>query len=525
MGLDLATIVSAAATEGTRIAVRLQSHTVRSSQLRRSPGEKMSRRNRREFLEDSMLAAAAAVSTGPAGNLLAGQAPGPASQQERLGVAIVGVRGRGASHIGALAGRRGIEVLYVSDVDAKVGQRRAKEVEKRQGRRPQFVADMRRALDDPRVDVVTIATPNHLHALHAIWSLRAGKDVYLEKPASHNILEGQQLVEEAQRSGRICQVGMQCRSNPGMMAAIRYVQTGSLGLVSSARGLCYKRRTAQRGAVVEQPPPHVDYDLWLGPAPLAAVDRQRFHHDWHWQWEYGNGELGNQGVHQLDIARWGLGQDGLCQRVLSYGGRFDADDNGQTANTQVVLYDFENSTLVFEVRGLPTPAYRKAKVGVIFEGTSGYLVMHGYDRGAAFDDEGNKVREFRGGGDHFGNFLRAVRARDSRVLTASIEEGHISSALCHLGNISYRLGAKSTIAGLRRRVSEFDDSVDHQETLNRMLTHLRKNKVDLRSNRLWAGKTLCWDAEAECFAGDAQANALLTRSYRSPYTVFPASDA
>ncbi|GIW94741.1 MAG: NADH-dependent dehydrogenase [Pirellulaceae bacterium] len=480
-------------------------------------------RNRREFLEDSMFATAAALAASAVPAVAAAQQQS-SSPNERLGVVVMGVRGRGGSHIGAFAGRKDTEVLYICDVDRDIGQKRAEEVARRQGRKPQFIEDIRQALEDKNVDIVSIATPNHWHALASIWAIQAGKDVYVEKPVSHNVSEGRRIVQAARKYGRICQTGTQCRSNPGMRAAIEYVRSGKLGAVKVARGLCYKRRPSIGPRGNYQPPASVNYDLWLGPAPLAPVTRPQFHYDWHWQWDYGNGDLGNQGIHQMDIARWGLGVDQLSRRVLSYGGRFGYVDAGETANTQVVIHDYGDRTLVFEVRGLETDALRGAKVGVIFECEKGYLVIPSYDSGTAFDLDGNVIEKFSGGADHFENFLVAVRSRKAADLTADIEEGHLSSALCHMGNISYRLGTTMSVEEAKRHLSDIRCHDNVQETFDRTLKHLADNKVELASLQITVGPNLDFDPQTETFRSSREANAMLTRDYRRPFVVPPAEE-
>lgn len=466
-----------------------------------------------------MFATAAAVAAGSGAAMLAGETTQSRSPNEKLGVAVMGVKGRGGSHISAFAGRRDTEILYVCDVDAAIGDKRAKEIEKRQGRLPKVEQDVRKVLEDRRVDIVSIATPNHWHALAAIWSIQAGKDVYVEKPISHNVSEGRRVVEAAEKHRRICQTGTQCRSNPGMIAAMKHLHEGRIGNVRVARGLCYKRRGAIGPAGVYEPPASVDYDLWLGPAPVAPLARPQFHYDWHWQWPYGNGDLGNQGIHQMDIARWGLGANELCRGVLCYGGRFGREDAGDTPNTQVVVHDYGDAALVFEVRGLNTDAYKDAKVGVIFEGTEGYLVMTSYSSGAAFDLDGQKVAEFQGGGDHFENFVKAVRSRRTGDLNANALEGHLSSALCHLGNVSYRLGEGVTAAELASRLDGLNTTHNAKDTLERTLAHLRASKPDTGMLRITLGPHLRFDPKTETFPGNDTANRLLTCEYRKPFVV------
>lgn len=480
----------------------------------------MFNRTRREFLEDSMFAAAAAATSTAASQAFAADSQQSKSPNEKLGVAVVGVKGRGGSHIGAFAGRRDTEILYICDVDTDIGNRRATEVGKRQGgKTPKMETDIRKVLDDDRVDIVTIATPNHWHALGAIWAIQAGKDVYLEKPVSHNVSEGRRIVEAARKYGKICQTGTQSRSNPGMIEAIEYVQSGKIGKCKVARGLCYKRRGSIGSRGIYEPPKSVDYSLWLGPAQEAPVTRPQFHYDWHWQWPYGNGDLGNQGIHQMDLARWGLDQNQLCQSVISYGGRFGYEDAGDTANTQVVICDYGDQSLVFEVRGLNTDAYKGAKVGVIYEGTDGYVVMTSYSSGAAFDLDGNRVKAFNGGGNHFENFLTAVRSRKHTDLNADIEEGHLSSALCHLGNISYRLGKLASAGEAVETLSALNTTDNAKETFDRTLGHLSDNSLKTDSLKIGLGVHLQLDPKTETFIGNDKANQMLSREYRKPFEV------
>jgi predicted dehydrogenase len=483
----------------------------------------MSKRNRRQFLEDSMFATAAAVAAGSAGPLLAEDAPVSKSPNEKLLVAVVGVNGRGGSHIGAFAGKKDTEIVYVVDVDREIGPKRCKEIGKRQlGHEPKYVEDLRTALDDKQVDIVSIATPNHLHSLQAIWSIQAGKDVYVEKPVSHNVMEGRRVVDAARKYQRIVQTGTQCRSMPGMIEAMQFIHDGKIGDVKVARGLCYKRRNSI-GPKGEYPvPSQINYDLWCGPAPLGPLTREKFHYDWHWQWAFGNGDLGNQGIHQMDLCRWALGVDQLSNAVVSYGGRLGYEDAGETANTQVVMHDYGDKSLVFEVRGLKTSDLKGANVGIIIEGSAGYVVMASYSSGVAFDKDGNKIREFKGPSSddlHFANFLSAVRSRKIQDLTADIENGHLSSALCHLGNISYLLGEDVSSPEALSRLKGFASQDNVGETLDRVLAHLAENEVDIKTAKLRIGAQLKLDPKSETFPGNERANALLTRQYRAPFVV------
>ena len=477
-------------------------------------------RNRRQFLEESMLAAASAAAVGtPA--ISYGFEDQSSSPNEKLGVAVVGVRGRGGSHIGAFAGRKDTEILYICDADRDVGARRAAEVGKRQGGNvPNFEEDIRKVLEDKLVDIVSIATPNHWHALGAIWSMQAGKDVYVEKPVSHNVSEGRRIVEAARKYNRICQTGTQSRSNPGMIELVKFVQSGKIGDVTVARGLCYKRRASIGTRGKYAAPGSVNYDLWLGPAPNKNhVSRPQFHYDWHWQWDYGNGDLGNQGIHQMDIARWGLGVDRFAVSTLSYGGRFSYVDAGDTANTQVVSHGYGKKSLIFEVRGLETSAYKGAKIGVIFEGSEGYAVCPSYNSGSAFDKDGNLIKTFSGNGNHFDNFIQAVRARDHKLLNADIEEGHLSSALCHLGNISLRTGGPLNIDKAEKSLKEHRSQDDVQDTFNRTLAHAKSNKSDFATTPFQFGSLLEINPEDESIVGNETASYQLSREYRKPFEV------
>jgi predicted dehydrogenase len=480
----------------------------------------MTKQTRRRFLEDSLLAAAAAaLAATPATRAWAADDAG-ASPNEKLGAAIVGVRGRGGEHLKALASRKDVQILYIVDADEKVGQQRAEQVEKAAGYRPAYVRDMRKAFEDKALDIVTTATPNHWHSLVSIWAIQAGKDVYVEKPISHNVSEGRRVVEAARKYNRICQAGTQCRSMQGSIDAIEFVKAGKIGQVKVARGLCYKRRPSIGPKGTYEVPKEVDYDLWLGPAPLAPLTRPQFHYDWHWQWPYGNGDLGNQGIHQMDVARWGLGVNQLSDRVISYGGRLGYEDAGETANTQVVIHEFgDDKTLVFEVRGLPTEKYLDAGVGVIFHGSEGYVALTSYEGGAAFDKDGNLIQKFSGNGDHFDNFITAVRSRKIEDLHGEILEGHLSSALCHMGNISYLLGQQMPGADVKKQLAGVKSNDDTQATFDRVAVHLKANGLDPDQTMLGYGEALSFDPQSETFKDNDAANAMLTRQYREPYVV------
>ncbi len=396
--------------------------------------------------------------------------------------------------------------------------------------------DFRDMIGRSDIDAVSIATPNHLHTLLAIWALQAGKDVYIEKPVSHNVWEGRQLVRAAARYGRIIEPGTQCRSSDGIAAAVEWVRAGNLGRITAARGLCYKRRASIGKTTGPQPVPEtVNYDLWLGPAPQAAPRRKRFHYDWHWFNAYGNGDLGNQGIHQMDIARWFLGEPALSPRVFSVGGRFGYDDDGETPNTQVVVHDYPGAPLIFEVRGLPAgpvvevPAdpnaqpqpmdqYHGASIGVVVHCEGGTVVVPSYTRAEAFTTDGEKILTWEGGRSHFANFIESVRARDPKHQRISIEEGHISSALCHTSMISQRLGHELGADRVREHIK---GNAAMTEAFGRMSGHLAVHGIDLTRTRATLGLPLAMDPATERFSGAnaEEANRLLTRDYRAPFVV------
>ncbi|MCC6507550.1 MAG: Gfo/Idh/MocA family oxidoreductase [Pirellulaceae bacterium] len=481
----------------------------------------MSEQTRRSFLQKSMMATASAYALSQAGLATSMAEGAQESSGDKLRCAVIGAGGRGGSHISGMLNRKDVVITHICDVDEKTGGRRCEDIGKAQGQKPSWVPDIRKLLDDKSIDFVTIATPNHWHSLAAIYAVQAGKDVYVEKPVSHNVLEGRRLVQVARKHNKIVQTGTQCRSNPGMRDAMAFIHGGGIGDVTIARGLCYKRRKAI-GARGEYPvPAGIDYDLWLGPAPKKPLTRPNFHYDWHWQWDYGNGDLGNQGIHQMDLCRWALNKNTIADSVVSYGGRFGYEDAGETANTQIVQLGYGSQQLVFEVRGLETKDYRGANVGIIIEGTKGYLMMSSYDTGVAFDADGKEIKKFKGGGDqhHYANFLDAVRSRDYKKLNADVEEGHLSSALCHLGNISMRMGKPIAGADVPAVLKEHKGHEDMVATFKRTAEHLTANSTDPDTLMFAVGPMLKLDPKAEVFTASAEANTMLTREYRAPYTL------
>ena len=470
---------------------------------------------RRRFLEDTILAtAAAAAGSLPASAIAAEQ--GAVSANDKIAVAIIGCGIRGKQHAGELARLSDCEIACVCDPDRDRAAELASEIASKGGPPPKSVQDLRRVLDDKTIAAVFIATPNHWHALAAIWAMQAGKDVYVEKPVSHNISEGRRIVEAARKLGRICQGGTQNRSNGALAEAIKYIRDGKLGDVMLARSIVYGRRDSIGGPGQYPIPASVDYNLFAGPAPMSPLTRPKLHYDWHWFWNTGNGELGNNNIHSLDICRWGLGVTGLGQAVLSYGGRFGYTDAAETPNTQVCVFDFGGKTIVAETRGLKTePFHPNFKSGWIFTGTEGIIADT-----SLFDLDGKLVRTFAGRTEsHFANFLKAVRSRKVSDLHADILETHQSTALCHLGNISWRLGRPAAPEFVEKQLAQLKVHDDVRETFERTRRHLVANNVELEKSRLTLGPLLRLDADKERFADNAKANAFLTREYRKPFVV------
>ena len=482
--------------------------------------------NRREFLDRAaILAAAAASGTAAFAADKPAAVASKAAASEKLRVAVVGVRGRGMSHVGGFLGKNNCEITTVCDCDEGVIGSAMKAIEKVQGKAPAFIQDVRKVVEDKNIDIVSIATPNHWHALMAIWAMQNGKDVYVEKPATHNVREGAIMLAASRKYNRICQVGTQSRSNPGMREAIAAVQGGKIGTVDLAIGLCYKNRPSIGQVDADQAPPEtMDYNLWCGPGPLKAPHRKTkngtVHYDWHWIWEYGNGDLGNQGVHEMDKARWGLQVKGMPNSALSIGGRFGYTDDGETANTQVALFDYGTKKMIFEVRGLKSDGYKGVGVGNIWVGTEGMLVCPSYNTGILYDKDGKEVTKFSGGNDqmHFDNFVKVVRSRKREDQNCDIAEGHLSAALCHLANISYRLGSEATFD---KDVSAFADCKEAADATDRMKAHLKANGVDLSTAVGRVGPKLTIDPKTETFTGSvaAKANPMLFREYRKGFEV------
>lgn len=408
-----------------------------------------------------------------------------AGANERVNVAVVGARSRGRDHIDIFARQPGSVVAAICDIDNAQTERGIALAEKAQTVKPKAFQDYRKVLDDKSIDAVSLATCNHWHALGAIWACQAGKDVYVEKPASHNVWEGRKMIEAAAKYARIVQVGTQGRSLDHRQKAVELLQQGAIGKVYLAKGLCYKRRKSIGKSPDGAVPAGVDYSHWLGPAPMRPFNANRFHYNWHWFWDTGSGDIGNQGVHEMDMALWGLGKASLPKKVHSSGGKFVYDDDQETPNTLVSTFDYDDCQLAFEVRGLLTGgessiAFDGANfIGNLFYGADGFLAIDSTGFQLYLGEKRELTRSMKpteprvwDTEPHVANFLSCVRSRKMADLRAPIEVGHVSASMCHLANISYRLG-----------------------------------------RQLW------FDPAAENFGADYEANQMLSRDYRAPFVV------
>jgi predicted dehydrogenase len=430
--------------------------------------------DRRYFLMGSLAAAGAARSA-------------QASPNDTVRVACVGVRSQGRAHISHYSRMPNVEIAAICDVDDSILNARLNDVEKLGKKRPAAFTDLRKLLEDKSIDAISIATPNHNHTMQTVWACQAGKDVYVEKPCAHDMFEARQIVAARQKYNRIVQHGTNSRSGIAR-EAVQKMREGLIGDLYMARGLCFKWRDTIGRAKVEPVPAGVHYDLWLGPAPMHEFTHNRFHYNWHWFWDYGNGDLGNQGIHQVDVARWGLGVK-YPTKISATGGHFMFDDDQETPNTLCATFEFDEGgkkkMMVFEVRhwmtnreaGIGEVPGRKgsSSVGAIFYGSKGYLTIWSEDHGKYESFLGREREPGPSGsevGNNWANFIDAVRSRKVSDQNAPIEEGAISTTLVHLANISYRLG-----------------------------------------------RSLRFDADSYSCVGDEEANRMFRRKYRKPFVV------
>ena len=480
----------------------------------------MSDLSRRKFLKGSLAAAGGAFVLS---DTKASARPLGANERIRLGVA--GIKGRGGSHIGAFAGMKNVEVTYLIDPDSRLFDSRSKAVEEKGDNRPKCVQDVRQALEDPSLDAISIATPNHWHSLMTIWACQAGKDVYVEKPMSHNIHEGRVAVQAARKYGRIVQHGTQSRSSEGYRKVIAAIHSGKLGKLKVARGLCYKPSGGYntRGSIGYKPhttpPSELAWNLWVGPRAMQPYHDNLVHYRWHWFYEFGNGDLGNQGVHEMDKARWSIKGGTLPKSVITFGGRLGYQDQADAASTEVSIMDFGETQLIFETRGLPSGKYRGVGVGNIFELEAGVICNQEF-----FPNDSDKKAplpeveyEMGPGGGCWGNFIAAMRSRKTSDLNANVLEAHYSSALCHLANASYRVGTKVPYVP---RTDVFDDNPEALDAMVRTEKYLIDNEVEVGESTGWTlGRKLVVDADSEKIVGDAEANDILHGYYRKGFEV------
>jgi predicted dehydrogenase len=402
-------------------------------------------------------------------------AVGKAAPSDKIRVAVLGVNGRGKDHIQGIENLPDAEVVMLCDPDKELLAKRADDFATRHKRKVQTEPDLRKVFDNKEIDAVTIATPNHWHSLAAIWACQAGKDVYVEKPASHNVYEGRKLVEAAHKHNRIVQHGVQLRSSEALQEAVQLLRKGVIGEVYMARGLVFRWRPSIGKSPNEPAPEHLDYNLWLGPGPERPFSKRLVHYNWHWHWDYGNGDVGNQGIHETDMCMWGLGGETLPSRITGMGGKFLFDDDKETPEILTTLYHYpeQKKLIQFEVRHWMTNLEDGAGVGNIFFGSEGYMVVKGYDTYEVYlGQKREKGPARKAGGDHYANWIKAIRSRKTSDQNGPVETAHLSSALAHLGNISYRLG-----------------------------------------------RQLEFDAAKERIIGDKEADAMLTRKYRKPFVV------
>ncbi|MCL5279450.1 MAG: Gfo/Idh/MocA family oxidoreductase [Planctomycetes bacterium] len=488
----------------------------------------MSNVTRRDFLWSSMAAGAGLALLKPTSRVL--------GANDEIRLATIGVGAQGSGHLSYFSKIPGVRYVAVCDADQNHVDRAVKSFANK-GIKVDGYTDMRKLLDRKDIDAITSATPNHWHALVTVWACQAGKDVYIEKPACHDLWEGRKMVEASRKYDRIVQIGTQKRSSEAHPAAYAWIREGHIGKIKWSRGFCYKSRGPGTNGIVHGTngpvpvPAGVDYNFWCGPADMMPLNRTALHYVWHWVWNTGNGDIGNQGPHEMDIARWALGDPGLPTRCFSIGGRFGCgatDDRGETANTQIAFFDYKPAPLIFEVRGLPRKKgdnpnvmdnFHGVRVGNCLQCEGGYWASDD-GGGWVFDNDGKKIKQFsgRGGAGHHENFIKAVRSHKRSDQNADIEVGHLSAALVHMANTSYRLGKKMKADEIKAALADNPEMLD---SFNRMLEHLAANQVDLEKEPITVGPMLTMDPQKEQYIGEYSdmANMFLKRNYREPFAI------
>ncbi len=445
--------------------------------------------------------------------------------------AVGGVGGRGHQLIPRLREVPGVKIVALCDVDQTFLDREVQPFKDR-GEEVATYVDLRRVLDDKTIDAVVIALPNHWHGLATVWACQAGKDVYVEKPFSYNHWEGRQMVAAARKYGRMVQVGTQNRSSTLLRQVFDDLRRGQLGAIRYAHALVYRARDGIGKVSAPTPlPATVDYNLWCGPAPKTPLMRKQLHYEWHWFWATGNGEIGNNGVHVMDLCRWALGQNQPPPRAMSIGGRFAFNDGGETANTHLALLDYQPAPLICEVRNVRAAQgadamgkFRNQNRGLVIDCEGGYFAGDA-SGGAFFDHQGKKIKDILDDGSskkletsHLSNFVAAVRSRKAGDLAADAVQGHLSAASCHIANISYRLGKQSAPEAIRETIQANRELLDAFE---RCRGYLRENGVDLGATPAVLGPWVTFDPKQERFVNDFadQTNELSQRDYRPPFVL------
>ena len=458
-----------------------------------------------------------------------------ANEAVRLGVVGIGssvkIGGKGKQDIRDFRKIPDVRIVALCDVDRAHLDPQVEQF-KQWNEKVEAHTDVRRLLENREIDGISITTPNHWHALVTVWACQAGKDVFVQKPASHNIFEGRKMVDAARKYQRIVQCTSGSRSRSGIPEALAFARQGGLGKIRYIHGVNFKARTSIGKVTRPTPIPNtLDYDLWSGPAPVLPVMREYLHYDWHWDWHYGNGDLGNMGIHYLDGCRMATGQDRLPRHVISVGGRFGYADDGQTPNSLITFFDYEPAPVIFEVRGLPkdqsfqkSPWDKNAKatmdtfcgiqIGVTVQCENGYIANN-----KAFDREGKLIRVFPPtNADTAVNFIEVMRSRKVEALEADILQGHLSAALIHMANISYRLGKSASPGEIQERIGGRKDLLNAYQ---RFQEHLEANGVEFTETPAVLGPMLTLNPDAERFTGEfsAEANKLVSRDYRPPFVV------
>jgi len=477
----------------------------------------MGRMNRRTFLKGSAAAAGAISTFTISGTKSSGKVLGA---NDRIRVAVAGVNGRGRGHVSGLAGQPNVEVAYLVDPDSKVFGRSLDALKKKKAPTPKTIADIREALEDKDLTAVSIATPNHWHSLMTIWACQAGKHVYVEKPCSHDVFEGRIAVEASRKYNVIVQHGTQQRSSSSRAGLMQAIHSGQFGKLVVSHGYCCKPRGSIGREKIEAPPSNLNWDLWRGPADIDEFHKNYVHYDWHWFWRTGNGDIGNQGVHEMDVARWALKGATLPKRVMSLGGRFGWDDQGETPNSQYAILDFGDGRYVFfTVRNLNYKGYkRQVKNDYYFEDcriVDGKLYRGDSDKAEKFSTPKGEIT----GGGTFGSFIATVRAGKREMTNGDILDAHYSSALGHLANISYRLGEK---APFDKKAGRFGDNKAAWEAFGELHAILKDGcSLPVDKTQYQVGPWLDFDPATERFTGDraSEANELLHDKNRKGFEV------